>query len=182
MSRDWYIIYTISKREKQVVLALDHKKIVNYYPLNNITLSNATNAQSNKTPLFKSSIFVFISNEEIELVKQIPGVINFLYWLSEPTIIKKEEIQAIQLITSNYNNIKIERSTINQLNEVSIKEENIFHTKINSNQKNVKILTVILSTMGYTLKAERETSQLQILDDRIQTLSSALKNIDFQLQ
>jgi transcription antitermination factor NusG len=182
MSKDWYIIYTISRREKQVVSALDHKKIVNYCPLNNISLSDTTNPQFNKIPLFKSSIFIFISNEEIELVMQIPGVLNFLYWLSEPAIIKKEEIQAIQLITGNYNNIKIEKSIINQLKEVSIKEENLFHTKINSNTKNIKILTVILSTMGFTLKAEKELSQLQILDDQIQTLNSALKKIDFQLQ
>jgi transcription antitermination factor NusG len=182
MSRDWYILYTSSNREKQVVSALSHKKIMNYYPINNISLSNVTNPQFNKISLFKSSVFVYISNEEIELVKQIPGVMNILYWLSEPAIIKKEEIKAIQLITSNYNNIKLETSTINQLNEVIVNEENLFNSKINSNTKNMKFLTVILPTMGFTLKAERELSQLPILDNQIQNLSSTFKNIDFHLQ
>jgi len=64
----------------------------------------------------------------------------------------------------------------------NLKFGNLFNTKINSNTKNIKILTVILSTMGFTLKAEKELSQLQIIDDQIQTLNSALKKIDFQLQ
>jgi hypothetical protein len=63
----------------------------------------------------------------------------------------------------------------------NLKFGNLFNTKINSNTKNIKILTVIFNN-GFSLKAEKELNQLQILDDQIQTLNSALKKIDFQLQ
>ena len=63
----------------------------------------------------------------------------------------------------------------------NLKFGNLFNTKINSNTKNIKILTVIFNN-GFSLKAEKELNKLQILDDQIQTLNSALKKIDFQLQ
>jgi hypothetical protein len=48
---------------------------------------NSSTLPLNRKSLFKSHQFIFISNYQIELVKQIPGVINFLYWLNEPAII-----------------------------------------------------------------------------------------------
>jgi hypothetical protein len=48
----------------------------------------------------------------------------------------------------------------------NLKFGNLLNTKINSNRKNIKILTVIFNN-GFSLKVEKELSQLQILDNRI---------------
>ena len=168
MSRDWYIIYTSNSREKKVVAALNQKKIKNYFPYNNIIPRDSMNQQEIKKPLFKSYIFVYISAEEIEFVKLIPGVTNFLYWLNHPAIIKKEEIEAIQLITNTYNNINVERSTVNLQNDVSIIENTVFANKENFSSKKNNILKIILPTIGYTMKAERESIKSLVLNEEIQ--------------
>jgi transcription antitermination factor NusG len=159
MSRDWYIIYTSNRREKKVVSALNQKKIKTYCPFNTIIPADSINPQVIKIPLFKTYVFVYISAAEIEFVKQIPGVINFLYWLNQPATIKKEEIEAIQLITFTYNNIKVERSSVNLQNDVSLIEDTVFTNKGNSSSKKNNILTIILPTIGYTMKAERESNK-----------------------
>ncbi len=182
MSKDWYIINTISRREKNVVSTLNNKKITTYYPLNNIIPLKSSTLPLKRKSLFKSHIFLFISNDQIELVKQIPGVINFLYWLNEPAIIKREEIEAIQLITHQYNNIQIERSTVNQFNGVSLNEDNLFNTKGESPSKNIKTLTVILPTIGYTLRAEREITQPIGIEKEFQDTFLPSKNMNFILQ
>ena len=48
---------------------------------------NSSTLPLNRKSLFTSYLYIVISNHQIELVKQIPGVINFLYWLNEPAII-----------------------------------------------------------------------------------------------
>jgi len=182
MSRDWYIINTISRKEKNVVSALNNKKIITYYPLNNISPLNSSTLPLNRKSLFTSQLFIFISNDQIELVKQIPGVINFLYWLNEPAIIKREEIEAIQLITHQYNNIQLEKSTVNQFNGVSLNENNLFNTKGESPSKNIKTLTVILPTIGYTLRAEKEIAQPIMIEKEFQDAILPSKNINLLLQ
>jgi transcription antitermination factor NusG len=182
MSRDWYIIYTSNSREKKVIAALHQKNIINYFPFNNISSANAVNPQTIKKSLFKSYVFVYISSAEIEFVKQIPGVINFLYWLNQPAIIKKEEIEAIQLITSNYNNINVEKSAVNMQNDVSIVEDTLFNSKGISDAKKTKTLTIVLPTIGYTMKAEREPIQPLVLDEEMHDSSYNSKKINLLLQ
>ena len=182
MSRDWYIIYTSNSREKKVVAALNQKNIKNYFPYNNIFPPDSMNPQAIKKSLFKSYVFVYISAEEIEFVKLIPGVINFLYWLNHPAIIKKEEIEAIQLITSTYNNINVEKSAINIQNDVSMVEDTLFTSKGISDAKKIKTLTVVLPTIGYTMKAEREPIQPLVLDEEMQDSSYNSNKINLLLQ
>lgn len=182
MSRDWYIIYTSNSREKKVVAALNQKNIKNYFPYNNIFPPDSMNPQAIKKSLFKSYVFVYISAEEIEFVKLIPGVINFLYWFNLPAIIKKEEIEAIQLITSTYNNINVEKSAINMQNDVSMVEDTLFTSKGIPDAKKIKTLTVVLPTIGYTMKAEREPIEPLVLDEEMQDSSYTSKKINLLLQ
>ena len=182
MSRDWYIVYTSNRKEKKVVTALNQKKIKNYFPSNILKSADSSGPQVTKKALFKTYVFVYISAAEIEFVKQIPGVINFLYWLNQPATIKKEEIEAIQLITSNYNNINVEKSAVNMQNDVSIVEYTLFNSKGISDAKKTKTLTIVLPTIGYTMKAEREPIQPLVLDEEMHDSSYNSKKINLLLQ
>lgn len=177
MGRDWYIVYTSNRKEKKVVTSLTQKKIKNYFPLNNVRPPESLNQQVVEKALFKSYVFVCISAAEFNLVKQIPGVINFLYWLDKPAIIQKEEIEAIQLITAAYSNISVEKSGVNLQNEVIIIEDTVLSNKGDSVKKNINTLTVILPTLGYTLKAEREPDKALVLDVEMQESVDTFKNM-----
>ena len=54
-------------------------------------------------PLFKSYVFVHINEEEEKKVRQINGVLNFVYWLGKPAVIKQKEIDRIKRFLGEYN-------------------------------------------------------------------------------
>ena len=49
-------------------------------------------------PLFKSYVFVKVSDEDRTAVRMTPGVINFVYWEGKPAVIKEKEIKCYQTI------------------------------------------------------------------------------------
>ena len=163
MSRNWYIIYTINQREKKVATVLNQKKIINYLAFNTIIPPDSLNSKAIKKSLFKSQLFVYILADEISQVKQIPGIINFLYWLDKPAVIQQQEIEAIKQITSKYSNIKLVRSAVKLFQEVSIVEETVFSSKMNLDRNDSKIVEITLPSLGYTMIAEKEAIQPLIL-------------------
>ncbi len=60
-------------------------------------------------PLFKSYVFVRISEEEKTPVRMTNGVINFVYWLGKPAIIKEGEIETIRRFLNEYENIEVKQ-------------------------------------------------------------------------
>ena len=75
----------------------------------------------------------------------------------------------------------MKKSTINQLDGVSLNENNLFNTKGESPSKNIKTLAVILPTIGYNLKAEKEIDQPIIIEKEFQDAFLPSKNIHLLL-
>src|SRR5690606_25027157 len=48
------------------------------------------------TPLFKSYVFVKLPAKERNLVFQSPGVVQYLYWLGKPAVVRDAEIETIK--------------------------------------------------------------------------------------
>jgi transcription antitermination factor NusG len=113
MQKNWYIVYTKAKCEKKVAALLTKRKIENFCPLNCIKIQSLRRNKILQEPLFKSYVFVNITEDEISLVKQTDGVISQLYWMGEPAIIKEDEIAAIKEFTNDYKNIVLERTQVN---------------------------------------------------------------------
>src|SRR4051812_1694221 len=94
--KNLYIVYTRARWEKKVVASLTKKKIENYCPLNKIVSQVTDGTTWFYEPLFASFVFVHVTNAEHTAIKQLPGVLNIVYWLGEPAIIKEEEINIIR--------------------------------------------------------------------------------------
>ena len=47
-------------------------------------------------PLFKSYVFVKVSDDDRTAVRMTNGAINFVYWDGKPAVIKEKEIIAIK--------------------------------------------------------------------------------------
>ncbi|MEO6732104.1 MAG: UpxY family transcription antiterminator [Ferruginibacter sp.] len=155
MIRNWYAVYTRPQREKKVASILTKKGIKNYFPLNNIVGVNANNKKSCKEALFASCVFVYISETEIASVKDIPGMVNFLYWMNKPAVISLEELEAVKQLTLVYNNIKLEKTAVNVKDTVRIIDEPIISFKENSASVRFQTLKIVLPSLGYTMIAER---------------------------
>jgi transcription antitermination factor NusG len=114
---NWYAVYTNPGSEVKVAETLSKKNIENYCPLK--TSSSTKNWWAFKkepSPLFASKIFVKLTAERLSEVRQCKGVINILYWLGEPAVIKETEINSIKSFVATYSNVTVEQTMLSYRN------------------------------------------------------------------
>ncbi len=94
--KKWLVLYSKPRWEKKVDAALIRKGIESWCPLNKIEKQWSDRKKIIEEPLFKSYVFVKISIEERTEVLITPGVLNFVYHIGKPAIIRDEEIKNIK--------------------------------------------------------------------------------------
>lgn len=163
MKKSWYAIYTKSNCEKKVAALLAKKKIVNYCPLNRIIADYQSNKRKmTYVPLLTSFVFVHITDAEMEAIKQTNCVINFVYWLGKPAVIKNDEISNLQHFVNEYSNVKIEKTIVNVEDTAKIFSEPQIdiHGKLMS-VKNTHI-KLSLPSLGYIVTAEVDKAKVDV--------------------
>lgn len=160
MQKNWYAVYTKPQNEKKVAALFTKKKIENYCPLSCVETLSFRKHKLVFEPLFKSYVFVYATEAEAEALKNLDGVVNLLYWLGKPAIIKEEEIDAIREFTNDHRNIKLERTLVNingvtrNLNASSYAVEGKIVTVKN------KTIKINLPSLGYTMIADFEDESI----------------------
>ncbi|MFT3682402.1 MAG: transcription termination/antitermination NusG family protein [Ferruginibacter sp.] len=177
MLRNWYAVYTKSQREKKVSTILSKKGIEAYCPVNFVLREKANSRRGAYQPLFSSFVFVNISEAQVPFVKTIPGVISLVYWRAKPAVISDAEINAVKQITSGYVNIKLEKSAVDTTGAVQIIDEPIFSYNENSVRVKYHSLKVVLPSLGYTLIAEREWSNEEVVQPEFAQFSLFSKRL-----
>jgi len=154
MQKNWYAVYTKPQCEKKVAALLTKKKIENFCPLSCVETQNFRRHKLIFEPLFKSYVFVFVTEAETEALKNIDGVVNLLYWLGKPAMIKEDEITAIKEFTNDHRNIKLERTLVN-INDVA-RNFNASSYAIEGKLVTVKNKTIKINlpSLGYTMIAK----------------------------
>jgi len=109
MNKKWYVVSTRPGWEKKVANLLSHKNVENYCPLNQVS-QWVDQRKIIFKPLFSSCVFVRLHDGQHLVVKQIKGIVNFLYWLNEPALIPDEEIQTIRFFVAAHTAIQLEKA------------------------------------------------------------------------
>ena len=163
MNKNWYAVYTKSKCESKVSSLLSKKKIENYCPHNKI--NNGENEKLTLNPLFPSFVFVYITPDQFDYVKQLNDIINFVYWLGRPVQLKGIEIESIQEFVAVYNNVYIEKSevSLNKMVRVVTKQPMI-STEDDVIVMNHTIVKLTLPTLGFTLCAHTNFDHVEITE------------------
>ncbi len=161
---NWYAVYTLPNREKKLAALLSKKGIENFCPLNYTINLEANKRISNET-LLRSFIFVRITEAQIRTVKNIQGVLNLIYWKCSPAIIPQKEIEALKKISSNYQNIRVDKCSVQPDKEVQINEELIFaHNELDETVKH-QIIKIVLPALGYVLSGARVRQHERFIKD-----------------
>ncbi len=152
--KHWIAVYTRPRWEKQVAKTLTSKKIENYCPLNKVVRQWSDRKKVVYEPLINSYVFIKASVDEYTIIKQVDGVINLVYWLGKPAIIKPKEIESLKSFLDDCYNVRVERIDVNVNDEVKIihgplvsREGKVIEVQYN----HVKIL---LPSLGYSLVAQ----------------------------
>jgi transcription antitermination factor NusG len=159
----WYAVYTRPRWEKKVAENLTDKKIENYCPLNKVLRQWSDRKKIVLEPLFTSYVFVRTTKQLLFEVRKVNGVINLVYWLSKPAVIREEEIECIKDFLSDHNNVKLEKSSVHINDTVRITKGPLMEYEGNVIAVKSETVKIILPSLGYMMVAEVEKVNVKIV-------------------
>jgi transcription antitermination factor NusG len=95
-TKHWYALYTKPRWEKKVHELMLRRGMESYCPLNKVRKKWSDRYKMVEEPLFKSYVFVRITDDEKSNVRLVDGVVNFVYWLGKPAQVREEDILKIK--------------------------------------------------------------------------------------
>ncbi len=159
----WYAVYTKSKWEKKVAALLSQKKIEHYCPTNKVLKQWHDRKKWVEEPLFTSYVFVCLTPEELVEVKKTDGVINFVYWLGKPAVVREEEIFTIKDFLSRHMDVRLEKTHIKVEDQVQIQEGPLVHKEGTVLAVYHKTIKVLLPSLGHALVAKVHKDHVEVM-------------------
>ncbi|MEP6727186.1 MAG: UpxY family transcription antiterminator, partial [Bacteroidota bacterium] len=154
--RKWLAVYTKPRWEKKIDQQLKERGIETYCPLNKVLRKWSDRMKMVEEPLFKSYVFVHVNEEEEKVVRFASGVLNFVYWLGKPAVIKQVEIDRIRRFLNDYENIEAEELTIKADDVVIITSGALMDNTAKVIRKRGNRVELEITSLGYRLVAHVE--------------------------
>jgi transcription antitermination factor NusG len=162
-NKNWYAVYTRPRWEKKVADMLVRKQVETYCPMNKIVRQWSDRKKMILEPLFTSYVFVNMSLQEQLKIKQTDGVLNFVYWLGKPAVIKNEEIDAIKQFLDEYRNVQLEKIAVNANDRVKITSGPLMAQEGDVVEVRNRTVKVHLPSLGYAMTAEVEKGNVEVI-------------------
>ena len=166
-NKKWFALYARPRCEKKVAEILTRKKIENYCPLNKVIRQWSDRKKIVHEPLFKSYVFVRVSQFEITSLRQVHGVVNIVYWLGKPAIIRDSEIELIKRFLSDNINVKLEKTPINIEDRVQILSGPLMELEGKVITLKPRTVKIMLPSLGYLMYAEVNMENVRVITPRI---------------
>jgi transcription antitermination factor NusG len=161
LTRKWLAVYTRPRWEKKVNQLLTEKGLESYCPLNKVRRKWSDRVKLVEEPLFKSYVFVKVSDEDRTAVRMTSGAINFVYWQGKPAVIKEKEILAIKRFLDEYENVEARSSADLKVNQrVRITNGSLMDQEGKVMDLHRKTARVAIDSLGYILVAHIDRSKL----------------------
>jgi transcription antitermination factor NusG len=161
--KNWYVVYTKPRWEKKVFALLTNQQIEAYCPLNRVRKKWSDRIKWVEDPLFKSYVFVRLTEAELVGVRMVAGVVNFVYWLGKPAIVKNKEIEIIRKFLNDYKEVWAEPADLQQDSTVVIRQGAFMNKEgrvVNVVNKKVRVL---IESIGYALVAVVAKSNVEVV-------------------
>lgn len=160
--RKWYVVYTKPRWEKKVYRLFEEKGIEAYCPLNRVRKKWSDRIKWVEEPLFKSYVFVNVAEEELTEIRLVNGVVNFVYWLGKPAVVKEKEIEVIRKFLNEYVDIRVEPVELKKDTKVTIRKGAL----MDKEAKVMKVLNnrvqVVIESIGFALVAVVDKSNIAV--------------------
>lgn len=166
MERKWYALYTKSKSEKKVAELLSKKGIINYCPLNKKVRQWSDRKKIIYEPLFPSYVFVFVEEPQLIMLKKLSDyIVNPVFWLGKPALIKGEEIQAIKDFIEEYKSVRLIKQRVNINDKVKIINGPFNNIEASVNGFKNNMISLVLPSLGYMILSEISRSDVEIIGE-----------------
>jgi transcription antitermination factor NusG len=167
--KNWYAVYTRPKWEKKVAELLNRKNIDNYCPIQKSIRQWSDRKKTILEPLFNSYVFVNVSETDHLRVRETDGILNFVYWLGKPAVVKGTEIEAIRTLLFENQHIRLEKIDVNLQDQVRIIDGPFKHWEGNVTEIRPRSVKVLLPSLGYAMIAEVPKSRIEVLATQTHT-------------
>ena len=158
--RKWLAVYTRPRWEKKVNQLFVEKGLESYCPLNKVRRKWSDRIKIVEEPLFKSYVFVRVSEEDRPVVRMTNGAINFVYWNGKPAVIKDREITAIRRFLDEYENVETRPLDIKVNQRVRITNGTLMDYEGKVLGVRNKVAKVAIESLGYILIAYIDRTKL----------------------
>lgn len=96
MSKNWFILIVKSKNEIKVSEQLAAMGFEVYCPVVKEVRMWSDRKKTVEVPLFKSYVFIYVTEKERSSVFTVPGVMRYLFWLGRPAVVRETEMSTLQ--------------------------------------------------------------------------------------
>lgn len=107
IKKNWLVIYVRPRWEKKVDRLLQEQGIETFCPLRTTENQWADRKKKVSVPLFNGYVFVRIDDRDLTKVRYTLGVLNFIYYLGRPAVIRDREIEQLKDMVLHYNDLEI---------------------------------------------------------------------------
>jgi len=156
----WLAIYSRPRWEKKVAQLLVEKGLESYCPVNKVRRKWSDRVKVVEEPLFRSYVFVRVSDVNRTDVRMTPGVINFVYWNGKPAVIKEKEINAIKRFLNEYENVEVKPIKLEVNQRVKITKGPLMDQEGQVLELQHKTVKVAIDSLGYLLVAHIDRTKL----------------------
>ncbi len=160
VTRKWLALYSRPRWEKKVAQLLTEKGLESYCPVNKVRRKWSDRVKIVEEPLFKSYVFVRVTDEDRTAVRMTPGVINFVYWNGKPALIKEKEINAIKQFLNDYENVEVKPIKLELNQRVKITKGPLMDQEGQVLDLQRKTVKVAIDSLGYLLIAHIDRTKL----------------------
>ena len=161
--KQWLALYTRPRWEKKVADTLEKKKIEVYCPQNKVKRQWSDRKKSVVEPLFTSYVFVNVAERDLPNILQTDGVLNFVYWLNKPAVIKNEEIDTIKRFLTEYDHVSVEKTSVSMHDRVRIINGPLMMWEGNVVEIRTNTVKLTLPSLGQTLVAELRKDNVDVI-------------------
>jgi len=169
-TKNWYALYTKSGCEKKVANLLSRRNIENYCPLKRQWNGGKKVVLE---PLFNSFVFVQITDTDMLNIRMTDNVVNFVYWLGKPAVIRDEEIEIMKRFMNEYANVKLEKIAFDVDGMVRVIGGPLADNKANMVSVKNNTVNIVLPSLGYMMLAEVQKSNVEIIISTKQSYTDA---------
>lgn len=160
MSKKWLAIYTRPRWEKKVNQLLTEKGFESYCPLNKVKRKWSDRIKVVEEPLFKSYVFVKVSEDDRTEVRMTTGAINFVYWNGKPAVIKEKEINAIRRFLNEHEYVEARPIELKLNQRVRIIKGTLMDKEGKVLELRHKTAKIAIDSLGYILVAYIDRTKL----------------------
>jgi transcription antitermination factor NusG len=159
----WLAVYTKPRWEKKTHQLLVAKGIQSYCPLNTVYRKWSDRIKKVEEPLFKSYLFVQVTADQQTQVRLTDGVLNFVYWVGKPAVVKPEEIEAIRRFLDEHDDVIAEAyDRLRPGAKVTVSSGLMMGAEGTVEKLDNRWAEVVLESIGFRLRAKIAQHRLQV--------------------